>query len=181
MADDSKRLTHAALFQAFFIAGLSGFGAVLPFARRMMVERKGWLTATEFADLFSLCQFLPGSNVVNLATAFGSRHRGLTGALVATAGLLIAPVIIVIGLGLLYEHYGTLPIVHRGLGGLASAASGLVLGTALKIAGPVFRHIATIFVLAFAFVLFGVLHLRLPMVIAIALPVSLAISAGRVR
>ncbi|MEE3502069.1 chromate transporter [Acidiphilium acidophilum] len=126
------RLSRSALFNGFFIAGLSGFGGVLPFARRIIVERKRWLTDAEFADLFSLCQFLPGPNIVNLAAAFGARHRGASGALAAMGGLLAAPITIVILLGLLFERYGRLPDVHHGLEGLAAAAAGLILATALE-------------------------------------------------
>lgn len=180
MTDDSSHLSHADLFGGFFIAGLSGFGGVLPFARRMMVEQKRWLGEAEFADLFALCQFLPGPNVVNLAAAFGARHRGVTGALAALAGLLAAPVTIVILLGLTFERFGTIPWVRHGLEGLAAAASGLILATALKIARPSLRASSTLAVVIIAFVLFGVLHLALPLVILIALPVSLALAARRV-
>lgn len=175
------RLDHAALFQGFFIAGLSGFGGVLPFARRIIVERRAWLTAAEFADLFSLCQFLPGPNIVNFAGAFGARHRGLTGAVAAITGLLAAPISIILIAGTLYERYGGLPAVHRTLGGLAVAASGLILGTALKIAGPSLRRPATLAIVVLAFVLLAVLHFSLPAAIAIALPVSLLVAWRIVR
>ena len=181
MAAESQRLTHAEMFRGFFIAGLSGFGGVLPFARRIIVERRKWLTEAEFADLFSLCQFLPGPNIVNFAAAFGARHRGISGALTATAGLLAAPIVIVLILGSLYERFGRLPVVHHGLQGLAAAASGLILGTAIKIAGPSLRHPATLGIVVFAFGLFAVLRLPLPLVIAIALPVSLGLAAFRVK
>ena len=39
------------LFAGFFILGLTGFGGVLPLARHMMVEKRGWLTGAEFTDL----------------------------------------------------------------------------------------------------------------------------------
>ncbi|GBQ30068.1 chromate transporter [Acidiphilium acidophilum] len=175
------RLSRSALFNGFFIAGLSGFGGVLPFARRIIVERKRWLTDAEFADLFSLCQFLPGPNIVNLAAAFGARHRGASGALAAMGGLLAAPVTIVILLGLLFERYGCLPDVHHGLEGLAAAAAGLILATALKIAAPSLRGPTTLAVVILAFTLFAVLHLRLPIVIALSLPVSLVLAARRIR
>jgi len=178
---DPDRLSRADIFSGFFIAGLSGFGGVLPFARRIIVERKRWLSDAEFADLFSLCQFLPGPNIVNLAAAFGARHRGVSGALAAMAGLLAAPITIVITLGLLFERYGSLPVVHHGLEGLAAAAAGLILATALKIAAPSLRVPASLAVVVLAFVLFAVLHLRLPVVIALALPVSLVLAARRIR
>ena len=53
---------------------------MLPWARRMFVEEKRWMTAEEFNDAYALCQFLPGPNVVNLSVVFGSRMRGATGA-----------------------------------------------------------------------------------------------------
>jgi chromate transporter len=181
MLDESSPPTHASLFHGFFIAGLSGFGGVLPFARRIMVDRKRWLTDAEFADLFSLCQFLPGPNVVNLCAAFGARQLGITGALVALAGLLAAPITIVITLGLLFEHYGRLPVIHHGIEGLAAAASGLILATALKIAGPSLRIPTGLAIVVLAFALFALMHMKLPVVIAITLPISLLLAARRVR
>ncbi|MDP3440180.1 MAG: chromate transporter, partial [Azonexus sp.] len=52
-----------ALFLGFSSVGLSGFGGVLPFARRMLVEERCWMTAEEFNAQLGLCQFLPGPNV----------------------------------------------------------------------------------------------------------------------
>jgi chromate transporter len=44
------------------------------------------MTADEFNETFALCHFLPGPNVVNLSVVFGSRFRGIPGALAAFAG-----------------------------------------------------------------------------------------------
>ena len=41
----------AALFWGFLKIGLSGFGGVLPFARRTLVERERWLTEHEFTEV----------------------------------------------------------------------------------------------------------------------------------
>ena len=69
----------AALFAAFFSIALSGFGGVLPFARRTLVDRRGWLTAAEFTETLSLCQSLPGPNVVNMSIVVGGRACGWRG------------------------------------------------------------------------------------------------------
>ncbi len=124
------------LFLGFGAAGLMGFGGVLPWARRMIVEQRRWLSAAEFNDLLALCQFLPGPNVVNLSVALGSRYHGVPGALAAIGGLLTAPVVIAVGLGGLYARYGGLPVVQGAFAGLAAAAAGLVVATAAKIAWP---------------------------------------------
>jgi len=142
------RLSHRELFSGFFYAGIIGFGGVLPFARRIIVEERKWLTQAEFNDLFALCQFMPGANIVNFAFAFGARHRGVSGAAAAAAGLLGAPVAIVLVLGALYGRFGGLAWVQHTLGGLASAACGLVI----------------------------VAHFSLPLTMLVVLPVSLALA-----
>ncbi len=125
------------LFLAFAATGVLAFGGALPLARRMIVERKQWLTAAEFTELLALCQFLPGPNIVNLTVALGARFRGVPGAIAALTGLLAAPMAIAIGLGTLYARYGGFPPVHRAFVGLAAAAAGLILATACKIAWPI--------------------------------------------
>src|SRR5215208_5254352 len=56
------------VFIAFSVISLSGFGGVLYWSRRMMVEERKWLTAEEFNEAYALCNFLPGPNIV---TFFG--------------------------------------------------------------------------------------------------------------
>ena len=56
--------------------GLLGFGGVLPWARRVLVEERAWLSEREFAELLGMCQILPGPNVVNLAVILGARWQG---------------------------------------------------------------------------------------------------------
>ena len=68
-----------ALFMAFARMSLAGFGGVLVFARRAIVEQHRWMTAEEFNETFALCHFLPGPNIVNLSVVFGSRFRGIAG------------------------------------------------------------------------------------------------------
>src|SRR4051794_3994346 len=84
-------VTLGALFTGFFSIGVSGFGGVLPFARRLLVEQKRWLDEAEFNDVLGMCQILPGPNVVNVSIVVGSRFHGLAGAAAAFSGLLLAP------------------------------------------------------------------------------------------
>lgn len=173
---DSERVTLAALFAGFFGMGLSGFGGVLPWARRAIVERRRWLTPAEFTDLLALCQFLPGPNIVNLSIALGARFRGLAGAFTCVFGLLAAPFCVVIGLGVVYARYGHLSVVQHTFHGLAAAASGLVLATALKIAAPLWKRPAGMAVAAASFVAQVVLHVPLPLLLLVLIPVSMGLA-----
>src|SRR5476649_597970 len=119
--------THAELFFAFFKVSISGFGGTLPCTRRMFVEEKRWMTAEEFNDIYAFCQFLPGPNIVNLTSVFGSRMRGPTGAVAAWAGFLIVPFCVMLVAGVLYERYGDVDVVRRVLSGVAPAAAGLLI------------------------------------------------------
>ena len=128
-----------ALFWGFSSVGLSGFGGVLPFARRMLVDQRRWMTAEDFNTQLGLCQFLPGPNVVNLAVLVGKRHRGLAGAIAAPVGLLAGPMAIVLLLALLYDRYGSLPVAQGVLRGIAAVGCGLLLAMAWRM-GAALRH-----------------------------------------
>lgn len=123
-----------ALFWGFTRVGLSGFGGVLPFARRMIVEGERWLTPEEFNTLLGLCQFLPGPNVINLAVVIGRRFQGAAGAILAPLGLLAAPMVIVLILGWLYDLYGSLPVAQAMLRGICCVGAGLLFAMSLRMA-----------------------------------------------
>ena len=120
------------LFLRFMQTSLSGFGGVTPFARRMLVEERRWLTDEEFADVMSLSQFLPGPNIVNITVCVGARFHGAKGALAAFAGLMCGPFVVVLSLGALYTHYRDLPAVSGLFRGLSAAAAGMVVALGLK-------------------------------------------------
>ena len=163
----------ASLFAGFFGIGIVGFGGVLPWARRMVVEQRGWMGAAEFNDLLALCQFLPGPNIVNMAVAIGDRYRGMAGSVACLAGLLAAPMAIVIALGGVYDRYGHLPVVAHAFGGLAAAASGLVVSMAVKIAAPLRGQWLACAVAVVAFIAIAVLRLPLLPTMLVLAPASI--------
>ena len=164
-----------ALFTGFFLVGICGFGGVLPWARRMIVEQRRWLSAADFTDLLALCQFLPGPNIINVSVAIGSRFCGVGGALAAFCGLMVAPMVIVIVLGIIYARYADVPAVQHLFLGLAAAASGLVLATSLKIAAPLRSSPVGIVLAVVAFVAVAVLRLPLLPILLVMAPVSILI------
>lgn len=130
----SPRVSRLALFLTFSRISLSSFGGALFWSRRALVERQRWLTEREFVDLLALGQLLPGPNVLNLTVMVGYRFAGWTGAAVSVAGYLGWPCLVVIGMGVLYQHYGALPQVQQALAGMSIVAAGLLLATVIKLA-----------------------------------------------
>lgn len=122
-----------ALFIAFSLLALQGFGGVLAVAQRELVDRRGWLSRAEFIELYSIAQMLPGPNVVNLSLMIGDRYFGWRGALAAITGMLLAPFLIVIALAASYERLAEFPAVAGALRGMGAVAAGLIIATGIKL------------------------------------------------
>jgi chromate transporter len=153
------------IFRVFNRLALQGFGGVLPIAQRELVERERWLTREQFVELLSVAQVLPGPNVVNLALMFGDRHFGWRGGLAALAGMILAPLAIVLALTVLYTQFAQHPVVAGALRGMGAVAAGLVLSTGLKLLPALRRNpLGHGPALAFAALTFGAIALaRLPL------------------
>jgi chromate transporter len=128
----SRQIGAFELFATFSLIALSSFGGALFWARRGLVERRRWLTEQEFVELLVLGQLLPGPPVLNVAVMTGYRFGGWSGAAVAVAGFLGWPILVIIGLGILYQQYGSVPHVQQALAGMSSVAAGLLLATGIK-------------------------------------------------
>jgi chromate transporter len=169
-------VSRFALFLTFSRISLSSFGGALFWTRRALVERQCWLTEREFVELLTLGQLLPGPNVLNLTVMVGYRFAGWTGAAAAVAGFVGWPCLVVIGMGMLYQHYGALPQVQRALAGMSIVAAGLLLATVIKLATVLPRQWRPwIFgMLAFA----GVGVMRWPLLWVMAALAPLAVAAA---
>ena len=168
----------AELFLAFAQVSISGFGGALPWARRMIVDQKRWMTAEEFNETFALSQFLPGPNVINFSVVFGSRFGGVAGAAVALAGLLGPPLVIVTLLAILYERFGDLETLGRILAGITAAATGLLIAVVAKMAAPLFlkRRNSAPVIAILAFVGVAIMHWPLPYVFLALAPFSVGLA-----
>jgi chromate transporter len=123
------------LFRVFTRLALQGFGGVLPVAQRTLVDQERWLNPEQFLELLSISQILPGPNIVNMALILGDRHFGWRGAFAAMAGVLLAPLVVVLLLAVLARQLRDQPVVNDALRGMGVAAAGLVLSTAIRLSG----------------------------------------------
>jgi chromate transporter len=172
-----------ALFIAFAKMSLAGFGGVLVWARRGIVDRHRWMTADEFNETYALCHFLPGPNVVNLSVVFGSRFRGIPGSIAAFSGLLGPPVVIVTVLAALYAHFGEIDALRRVLAGVSCAAVGLLISAVFRMMMPLIkrRDLVGLVLLAAVFIAIGLLRLPLQAVLLVAIPSSIAVTLAMRR
>jgi chromate transporter len=153
----------------------TGGGGGIVFARRLVVEQSSWMDDHDFAEILSLCQFMPGPNLVGVAVWVGSRLRGMTGAIASLTGFTVIPLTIGFWLGTWCLRNTDLAILQGILGGVSAAAAGI--GTGLRLLAPYRdRPIALLFAaLAFA----GLVFTKLPllMIIVALVPLSVTIAA----
>jgi chromate transporter len=161
------------LFLGFLSIGARSFGGVMPWAHRVMVEERRWITEADFAETIGLCQFLPGPNIGNASIVFGKRWFGLSGAVVAFLGLFALPFIWVLALFALYADLAatnsTLRAVVTGVG---AAGAGLFIGTAVKLGRVIARKPAALALIAACFFAAGIGRISL----FIVLPVSMLVA-----
>ena len=143
----------------------------------MLVEERGWLDPEEFTELLGLCQFLPGGNILNLSVAVGLRFRGAAGAVAAITGLISAPAVIVVALGLVYARFSEDAVLRHGFAGLAAAACGLLVAMAVKLAAPLRTRPLAAGLAVLCLVAIGVLRLPLLPSLLVLAPLSTAVLA----
>lgn len=133
--------SRADLFWSFNALALQGFGGVLAIVQRELVDKKRWLSLDQFAQDWAVAQVMPGPNVVNLSLMIGGRHFGVSGAAAALAGMITAPVIIVLALAALLSQYADAPALQGVLRGLAAVSAGLIASLSLKMTHALRQHV----------------------------------------
>ena len=162
------------MFAGFLKMGLLGFGGVLPWARRVMVDERGWLDDREFAELIGLCQVLPGPNVVNLSVIIGARCQGLAGSVIALTAILFIPVGVMLLIAVFYASLAHDVLARNAIAGASAAAAGLILGTALRLLIQTRPPVRGMLAGGSAFVFVGVLQWPLLWVIPVLICVAIA-------
>ena len=167
-----------ALFSAFLTISLCGVGggSGIVWARRVAVESRRWITDGEFADIVSLCQFMPGPNIIGIAVCIGAKTRGAIGAIAALCGFLAMPGTVGLSLGLLYLQYANLTALRNILGGIAASAAGLLIATGVRLLKPHRHRPAALLFAALAFGLTTVGKLPLFAVLLGVVPISILVA-----
>ena len=167
----------SALFRAFLKVSLCGFGGGLVWARRVVVEQRRWMDEQEFAETLTLCQLMPGPNIVGITVCVGAKLRGAIGAISAVAGFILVPWMVGLSLGGVVLHFAQHTVLQNILGGLSAAAAGLLIGTGLRLLVPHRSRRMALLLAGLAFV--GMAFTRLPLVVVLIglAPLSILVTA----
>jgi chromate transporter len=160
------------LLRAFIIIGATTFGggyAMLPVLERELIKKRGWISMDEVMDYYTIAQITPGIIAVNVATFVGCKRKGPAGGLLATAGLVLPGVSLMILVSLFMQRFAGYPVVRHAFAGIRLAVCALILDTALKLFKGCFKNSKSIIISVIAFSLSAVFSLS---------PVYIILGAG---
>ena len=124
------------LFASFVLIGVMTYGggySVLPLVDDLIVQRHGWLSAAEVADIVSISEMSPGPFSLNCSSFVGMKVAGIPGAVLATTGFLLPPLVIALILAVLYKRYRSLPAVRTIFSVLNACIIAVLLGSVVNL------------------------------------------------
>ena len=123
-------MIYLELFWSFVQVGLFCVGggyASMPLIQAQVIDVHGWLSMSEFIDIFTISQMTPGPIGINAATFVGMKVAGFLGAIVATLGFVTPSFILGIILAKLFFKYGNIGVIKGILNGLRTSCSSINL------------------------------------------------------
>jgi len=160
------------LLWAFIVIGATAFGggyAVMPVLDRELVKKRGWITMEEVLDFYTIAQITPGIIIVNVSTFVGYKRKGVLGGLVATLGLVIPGISIMLIISLFVKRLAEYPVVQHALAGIRLAVCALILDTTIKLVKGFFKNYKSVIICIAAFALSAAFSLS---------PVAIILGAG---
>lgn len=122
------------IFLTFLKLGATAFGgymSLIAIVQKQLVEVDKKLKEEDLLDGISLTSVLPGPVAVNTIAYVGYRLRGIPGAIMAFAGIIIPSFLLVILLSWLYFSYGNIPAVKNVFSGITPAIMALIVTVAI--------------------------------------------------
>ncbi len=169
-----RQVTLAALFETFLTCGAVSFGGgVVAYLKEYLVDGSKWLNDEEFLSALEISETIPGLISLNMAVIIGDNLRGIPGATVAVAGMMLPGTILVMTLGILWEAQGHNPAVSAFLLGVAAAAVGFLSVTCIHIGRKQLFQLPDVIIVLLTFMVMGPLHLPLWVIFVTIAPVSI--------
>lgn len=128
-------MIYLELFWSFVQVGLFCVGggyASIPLIQAQVIDVHGWLSMSEFIDIFTISQMTPGPIGINAATFVGMKVAGFLGAIVATLGFVTPSFILGIILAKLFFKYGNIGVIKGILNGLRPAVVALICSAGMS-------------------------------------------------
>ena len=131
------------MFLTFAKIGAFTFGggyAMISLIDRECVEKKEWLTHEEFTDMTVIAETTPGPVAINCATYVGYKKAGISGAVLATLGVVLPSFVVIMLISMFFENFLKIEAVANAFKGIRVAVAILIMQAGFKMAGKMFKE-----------------------------------------
>ncbi len=130
------------LFLSFLRLGLTAFGgpSMVAYIRKLVVERKGWMSAREFNEGVAFCQMVPGATAMQTAAYVGLNRGGVAGAAASYLGFGLPAFLLMLVFAVLYAQTGSQPAVVAVFSGLQAVVVAIVANAAISFGRTTLKH-----------------------------------------
>ena len=152
-------LAYLDLLWAFIVIGATTFGGgyvIMPVLERELIKKRGWITMDEALDFFTIAQITPGIIAVNIATFVGCKRKGFLGGLIATVGLVLPGVSLMLIISFFISRFSENPVAQHALSGIRLAVCALILDTTIRIFKGFWKDWKSVVICVIAFALSAV-------------------------
>lgn len=129
-------MIYLKLFLVFLKIGFFNFGGgyvMIPLIQRE-IEKNGWMTTAEFADIIAIAEMTPGAIAINSASFVGYKAGGFLGAAVATAAIPIPSLVLVLLVSRFLLRYKDHPLSKMIFYGIRPVIAGLIVSASMFVA-----------------------------------------------
>ena len=123
------------LFITFLKIGLFTFGggyAMIPLIKEEVVEKKKWISNDEMLEIIAIAESSPGPIAINMATYIGYKNKKILGSIMATLGVVLPSMIIIILISLIYNRFIENIYVQYAFVGVKCAVAILILKAGIQ-------------------------------------------------
>ena len=147
------------LFGAFIVIGVTTFGggyAIVPVLDRELIKKRGWITMDEVLDFYTIAQITPGIILVNMATFVGYKRKGIFGGVLATIGIVLPGISLMLLISLFVRNFAEYPVVQHAFAGIRIAVCALILDTIIRLLKGHLKNYKSVAICVIAFSLSAV-------------------------
>lgn len=129
-------MLYLRLFFEFFKTGLFSVGggmATLPFLYDMSSRHPEWFSPADLANMIAVSESTPGPIGVNMATYVGFTTAGIPGAIIATLGLIIPSIVIILIIEGILSKFRQNKYVDAAFYGLRPCSIGLIAAAGILV------------------------------------------------
>ncbi len=131
---------------------------MIPLIKREVVESKKWISEEEMLDVIAVAESTPGPLAINSATFVGSHVGGGIGALLATSGVVLPSVLIILAISFALTQVEHLQVIQYAFSGIRAGVLVLILSALLSLFRQVKKEIFSYLIIIAAFLLVAVFN-----------------------